>query len=490
MDVPAIVWSDAFGMRDLDAHVGERLPTLRVEGSRKTGAEGAETRKTSLQVAKNCDDLKMDPALRAKRDEYEARMARVKEFEALRKCAICGKKAAGPCKGCRTVAYCSTECQRIDWRDRGHRAACKKIQAERAAEAARAEAPPSPPREIFYGPAPRSGADEVRARIAAEHEAARARREANPEPAPPSARFGSRCPVCFGDWDFAQSAMSMRVCCCRMICTSCENKIGAGKPCPLCRAPCPVGAAAVLALLRRHVDNDQAEAITHLGHQYLRGDLGLVKSAKKAVKLYKRAAELGDIIAMNLLGILYCQGNDGVKLDRKQGMQFYRMAAERGYASSQFNFGKILFSEVELGPRMDIHPKLSGARRWIKLAADQDHVGALFELGLHSLNGRGAAPDVDEAKRYLARAAAKGHEGAAALLNHMNTAPPLRFPIDTAVFCAFGPGDWRAGKVVGLWYREESHPPGVYFPYQVRLDDGSGCYICTTDDDPLIRAAT
>ncbi|KAH8088678.1 hypothetical protein JL720_6629 [Aureococcus anophagefferens] len=80
----------------------------------------------------------------------------------------------------------------VDWRERGHRTACKKIRDERAAEAARAEAPtppPSPPEEVvFYGPAPRSHADEVRARIAAEHEAARARREANPEPEPVSAR--------------------------------------------------------------------------------------------------------------------------------------------------------------------------------------------------------------------------------------------------------------------------------------------------------------
>ncbi|KAH8071505.1 hypothetical protein JL721_4486 [Aureococcus anophagefferens] len=88
-------------------------------------------------------------------------------------------------------------CQRIDWRDRGHRKVCKKIQA---AEAAQAEAPPSPPRDVFYGPAPRSHADEVRARIAAEHEAARVRREANPEREPTSARFGSRCPICLEEW--------------------------------------------------------------------------------------------------------------------------------------------------------------------------------------------------------------------------------------------------------------------------------------------------
>ncbi|KAH8067202.1 5-formyltetrahydrofolate cyclo-ligase [Aureococcus anophagefferens] len=124
----------------------------------------------------------MDPELVAKKLEYEAKKARLKELRMRLTCTICGAKPK---------TYCSTDCQRIDWRDRGHRKACKKIRADRAAEAARAEAPtplPSPPREVVYGPAPRSQADEIRARIAAEHEAARARREANPEPEPTSAR--------------------------------------------------------------------------------------------------------------------------------------------------------------------------------------------------------------------------------------------------------------------------------------------------------------
>ncbi|KAH8071013.1 hypothetical protein JL720_11627 [Aureococcus anophagefferens] len=127
--------------------------------------------------------------------------AKGKKLDTLKTCEICGADKAKACAGCGTTAYCSTDCQRIDWRDRGHRKVCKKIQA---AEAARAEAPtppPSPPRDVFYGPAPRSHADEVRARIAAEHEAARLRREANPEREPQSARYGSRCPICLEDWD-------------------------------------------------------------------------------------------------------------------------------------------------------------------------------------------------------------------------------------------------------------------------------------------------
>merc|ERR1719353_1831982 len=93
-----------------------------------------------------------------KKLEYENRMARArgKKLDTLKTCTICGADKAKACLGCGTTAYCSTACQRIDWRDRGHRKVCKKIQ----------------------------------------HAAARVRREANPQREPTSARFGGRCPIC------------------------------------------------------------------------------------------------------------------------------------------------------------------------------------------------------------------------------------------------------------------------------------------------------
>ncbi|KAH8072551.1 hypothetical protein JL720_11116 [Aureococcus anophagefferens] len=279
----------------------------------------------------------MDPELIKKKREYEARKTRTKL--ALNICTICGKKDARPCKGCGTTAYCSTDCQRIDWRDRGHRKVCKKIQDERAAEAARAEAPtppPSPPLEVFYGPAPRSHADEIRARIAAEHEAARARREANPEPEPQSARFGSRCPICLEEWDVNTPGVN-RICCCRRVCRSCEDKIGTDA-CPLCRVPCAETQAEQLARLRRHVENEVPEAITFLGNAYRLGRLGLVKSDKKAAKIYRRAVELGNVDSMVFLGELFKDGL-GVKLDKKKAERLYRMAADRGDVVAQCKIG-------------------------------------------------------------------------------------------------------------------------------------------------------
>merc|ERR1711903_300841 len=235
-----------------------------------------------------------------KQHEYEVKKARAKALKLRLTCSICSEKAKLNCP-CGTTQYCSTECQRIDWRDRGHRKACKKIRDERGAEA-----PPSPPEQIFYGPAPRSHADEVRARIAAEHEAARARREANPEREPLSARHGSRCPICLEEWDVNAPGV-FRTCCCRMVCQSCEVKIGTDA-CPLCRLPGAETNAEQLAQLRRHVENEVPEAIAALGSAYRYGDFGLVKSDKKAAKIWKRAVELGNVVAMRSLGLLHGRG--------------------------------------------------------------------------------------------------------------------------------------------------------------------------------------
>jgi len=338
-----------------------------------------------------------------KQREYEEKKARAKALQLRLTCTICGAKPRTLLNcPCESTQYCSTECQRIDWRDRGHRKVCKKIRSERAAEAVRAEAPtppPSPPRDVFYGPAPRSHADEVRARIAAEHEAARARREANPEREPLSARYGSRCPICLDEWDVNATNVS-RICCCRLVCRSCEDKIGFGA-CPLCRIPCAETNAEALARLRRHVENEVPEAITQLGIAYREGRLGVVKSDKKAAKIWMRAVELGDVDAMVELGELYYAGL-GVKLDKKKAERLYRAAADRGDALAQSNIGAFFHSEK----------KLEEAFRYYALAANQGYTSAEHNLGVYCSYGAGTEVDLDKARYWFERAAAKGFQPA------------------------------------------------------------------------------
>jgi len=389
-----------------------------------------------------------------KQKEYEAKKARAKALQLRLTCTICGTKPKTllncPCGTTQCVPartgrgrhararrvpgrYCSTECQRIDWRDRGHRKACKKIRNERAAEAARAEAeakqaeaPAPPPEEVFYGPAPRSHADEVRARIAAEHEAARLRREANPEPEPQSARWGSRCPICMEDWDVNDSP-TIRVCCCRLVCVSCATKF-AGKACPLCRASYPSSPSEQLARLRQHVENEVPEAVLQLGYMYRDGmpHLGVPKNLKKAVKIYKRAVELGNVDAAEHLGTMYSQGV-GVKLDTEKAKQLFRIASDRGHAVAQGKLAGLLQREECHAESFELYT----------LAAKQGLTSSEFMAAWYILISPvpEIPEDLEEARRLLTRAAAKGLEAANEFLNepgYWTNRPPRAVRVEIA----------------------------------------------------------
>jgi hypothetical protein len=49
--------------------------------------------------------------------------------DAVRCATGCGKPGTKRCNGCKAVFYCSVECQRIHWKQNGHKEACKKTQA-------------------------------------------------------------------------------------------------------------------------------------------------------------------------------------------------------------------------------------------------------------------------------------------------------------------------------------------------------------------------
>ena len=152
-----------------------------------------------------------------------------------------------------------------------------------------------------------------------------------------------------------------------------------------------------LARLRRHVENDVPEAITYLGHAYLDGDLDLVKSSKKAVKLFERSVERGDLRAMCALAQLYING-DGIKSNRQKAIQLYRIAADRGSALAQCNLGSCYSQEQNFADAFPLY----------RLAAEQGYREAEFNLANCYGDGRGVEKDLDAAEHWYERAAAKG----------------------------------------------------------------------------------
>ena len=151
-----------------------------------------------------------------------------------------------------------------------------------------------------------------------------------------------------------------------------------------------------MAGIRRHAENEVPDAILYLGHFYRDGAFGLVKSEKKAAKLYKRAVELGSVDAMTALGALYGLGL-GVKMDPNKARQLYRMAVDRGDAAAQCN--------LAMGVRKE--GKYDEAMRLFLLSAKQGYANAIYGIAFMYLNGMvGGRPDYVAARPWLERAAA------------------------------------------------------------------------------------
>lgn len=153
-----------------------------------------------------------------------------------------------------------------------------------------------------------------------------------------------------------------------------------------------------------------AKNVEHRQLTHFVGDCGVVKSTKKAAKIYKRAVELGDAEAASRLAVLYAAG-DGVKLDKNKALQLWRTAADRGYAHAQAKLAEFL--EDNGSPHEETF-------RLLELAAKQRITQAEYNVGERYVTGRGVTQDLEEAKRWFARAAAKGHDKAVSALEQIS----------------------------------------------------------------------
>ena len=70
--------------------------------------------------------------------------------------------------------------------------------------------------------------------------------------------------------------------------------------------------------------------------------------------------------------------------------------------------------------------------------------------------------------------------------NKAKRAAKLRFKIGDEVECNLGFNKWKTGKVISLFFRDESMPPGMTAPYQVQLDEGDIIF-APADKEELIR---
>ena len=140
---------------------------------------------------------------------------------------------------------------------------------------------------------------------------------------------------------------------------------------------------------------------------------------KTAVKLYKRAVELGSTDSMVQLGFFYDFGRKPARLDKQKALALYKKAADLGDPNGCFYYARTVcpdLTKYTLEDAMRRDPKILEAAHYYKLAADQGFTEAEYNLGAMYANGLGVARDVAEAIRWYERAAAKGDEDAKAAL--------------------------------------------------------------------------
>ena len=188
-------------------------------------------------------------------------------------------------------------------------------------------------------------------------------------------------------------------------------------------------AAAAEAIGRGEVDTSgmSASEIRELGVDYAEGRKGKPVNEQQAIKLYIKAADMGDIKAQRWMGWRYRQGR-GVQKDEDMAYYYFNMAANQGDSAAAEAIGRSAsvlntsgMSAAQVRERgVDYAEGRKGKpvneqlaiQLYIK-AADMGDVKAQRWMGWRYRQGRGVPKNESTARYYFQRAAAQGDKAAA-----------------------------------------------------------------------------
>lgn len=140
---------------------------------------------------------------------------------------------------------------------------------------------------------------------------------------------------------------------------------------------------------------------------YHRGPEDL-RDMEKALLMYNRAAEAGNVSALNAMGNVYFYG-DGVPQDKRRAFELYKQAADKGSVAGKFNVAQ--FYHTGSVVKQDEAEALRLYREVLveRSADDTFAVGVLEDkLGDIYRAGRGVKKDMIQAIGWYSRAVAKG----------------------------------------------------------------------------------
>jgi len=147
----------------------------------------------------------------------------------------------------------------------------------------------------------------------------------------------------------------------------------------------------LIPALEKLAAQDNAEAVYHLGMAYQTG-AGLPKDSSKAFEAFRRAAELGDVLASYKLGCFYDgQGAGLVQDDPELALRYKLVAAEAGYALAQQDVAALYAAREEF----------ESAVSWLENAMEQGWPDALATYASVHNGANGIEPDPVKAAAYF-----------------------------------------------------------------------------------------
>ena len=157
------------------------------------------------------------------------------------------------------------------------------------------------------------------------------------------------CPICMVRLPTLHTGRTYMGCCGKVVCCGCvyafQSRVTKKKDhkCPFCRTPTPINEEYIKQFKKRADLNDPI-GIRELGCMYRDGD-GLPQNNAKALKLWHRAAELGDARSYCSIGHAYDCGRE-VGVDKKKAKDYFELAAIGGDPFARHNLGSY---EVKAG---------------------------------------------------------------------------------------------------------------------------------------------
>ncbi|KAK8876256.1 hypothetical protein M9Y10_006451 [Tritrichomonas musculus] len=170
----------------------------------------------------------------------------------------------------------------------------------------------------------------------------------------------------------------------------------------------PMNKAEAVKYFQMGSEENNTEAVMRYASILFKGEDGIEKDSKKAIELYERAADNGNVKAMVFCANLYDDNNDKLK-----AMEFYKRAADNDDEESLLNLVKMIMD----GYKIDISDQEE--TKYFKRAADLGDCEAMYHYADALYYGKGVEIDKKYAVELYKKAADSGSSNSMNKYAHM-----------------------------------------------------------------------